>query len=298
MGITKRVTLIISVILFLNLLSIFVPQAIVGKTVNASNASYIYAPNLEITNPPIDADGEIELTSAVAEYIRSVFANYRGYYDEIRKDVDQDAIAGRYTSNAFAVQQMHDYATVFSKGHAADGYFGHPVKHHYLRDHYDNPMIDNSLLPYTGGGEHHFVVIWHCDTATPYPGEYCSTCGSYTGLPYSYTRTNTMSTNGYTSPDSSGYAFVGFQGYSPQFLDPTGYGNNNYANFVSYLYYCLIQYDMSLNSALREASLYTLGTYDFASTWLYQLKIGYNPFNLMPRDTRIRILGDGYLEVA
>jgi hypothetical protein len=67
------------------------------------------------------------------------------------------------------------------------------------------------------------------------------------------------------------YVFIGHEGWSPQLLNPTGYGNNNYGVFVACLYTYLVQYGLSIYDAVSIASAYTLGSSDLTQTQLYTL---------------------------
>lgn len=85
-----------------------------------------------------------------------------------------------------------------------------------------------------------------------------------------FTHDNSMSTNGYTNPDSGVYVYMGFIWYSPEYLTGTGYSSCNYVDFVTYLYMYLLQYHYTVNEALNAASSASLGYSSFGQSPLYQ----------------------------
>jgi len=85
----------------------------------------------------------------------------------------------------------------------------------------------------------------------------------YVGMAYDFTHNNNMHTDGYQSPDTGSYVFLGFIWYSPEYKTLTGYGSNDYGSFVTIFYQYLLQYHYSVNSALNAASILTLGKSSF-----------------------------------
>jgi hypothetical protein len=150
-------------------------------------------------------------------------------------------------------------------------------------------------------GKTQLAVIWHCGTAQEYQqwaNTYCAQCGAYHTLPMAYTKYNGMSMNGYSDPSWwAPYAFIGFIGYSPQFLSNWGLqGPWYYYHFVAYYYMMLVQNQFTVKDALDQAC-FASGGVPFPFHWIGQFKSNWTPNPDDPRflraDTQMKVLGNG-----
>jgi hypothetical protein len=259
----------IGALLLLSLLFVSVPKLFGVKIVKAANAGVIYGPNYHIEY--LDLPGEEQLTRDVCTYIMNMFVSYGYNYGWLYKCVDSAATRSAYGSNVYYAETHYSAATVFTKGHAAE-YKCNPngPKHHYLMDTNGLHVEDDYIWSNTPYGRHRFVCTWHCGTTMDYPGTICPYCGGRTSLPYAWTHSNTMNLEAYTS-STGDYVYIGHEGYSPQFLNPTGWGNYNHAHYVYYLYLYLLQYHMNVRDAASWAAYYAFGNYYLPATQLYTL---------------------------
>ncbi|MDR0372569.1 MAG: hypothetical protein LBI79_03270 [Nitrososphaerota archaeon] len=215
--------------------------------------------------------------------------------------VDSSATRSTYGSIAYYTEKNFDAVAVFTKGHASEYICasGQP-KHRYLMDTNGLHVEDTYIYANTPNGRHRFACIWPCGTSQNYPGQYCSSCGYTTSLAYAWTRSNSMATEAYTSTTDS-YVYLSHEGYSPQFLNPTGYSSYNYGHFVYYLYLYLLQYHYNIRDAADMAAYYTLGNSYLPSTQLYTLRTVDPPDGpnlvLPPMSSRMHIYGNGNLGV-
>ena len=80
-----------------------------------------------------------------------------------------------------------------------------------------------------------------------------------------------MSSDGYASPDSGSYCFIGFEGFGiPLSENIPDSGGKNYGDFVKRFYYYALREGCPINQALDAASAYILGqNKTFQNTELY-----------------------------
>ena len=122
------------------------------------------------------------------------------------------------------------------------------------------------------------------------------------GMPYAWLGDTSRSTNGYDSPDSSGYCYIGFQGRDPdlyQIWEQGSFsGTFRYSHWVQYFYYSLSQGN-TVKAALDWATTQMDGSFaDFSESSLY---LGYDfGYDTRPGPTyqqwvllgQMRVLGD------
>jgi hypothetical protein len=95
------------------------------------------------------------------------------------------------------------------------------------------------------------------------------------GMPFAWTGTNSMSTNGYSSPDYGSYCYIGWENISPFMINPTGYNGKSYKHFPYYFYRYALGIDNgpthhTIKQSLDYASSIACGyLYDFDDTVLY-----------------------------
>lgn len=134
-----------------------------------------------------------------------------------------------------------------------------------------------------------------------------STPPTIVGMPYGWTGTTGMSTNGYGSPDYGNYCYIGFENASPWMVDPTGYNSKFYKHFPYYFYRYALGIDggpthHTIQESLDYASTLTCGWgYDFDDTSLYT---GYWEYKDVAGDDydgwwycRMRVLGNSNLNL-
>lgn len=152
---------------------------------------------------------------------------------------------------------------------------------------YYGPQVKDKEIFYKAtGGIHHFVFMWTCAAGTEigYYDDYWSDGDEHfyigtgpLGMPYAWTRQDntTLSADGYASPDSTDYCFIGFEGWSKP-LSEDATETMNYGDFVKYFYQRALQYNRSIKNALDDASDYVWGQ-DFDETILYNGYTDYVP---------------------
>ncbi len=294
---TKR----ISVLLLVIALVISTPNLFGFKTAEASNANLVYAPNYHVDG--LDLTGEEGNTTAVCQYINNLFINYGWNYGWEGIWTDWSAVEWRYLNNALNAELYYDKVALFTKGHSSYMvcYQGGPHHHFLMTNQYN--VNDRNYGWYTYNLKHAFAFIWHCGTAEDYvPGTsmICTSCGGYSSFPMAIFRDNTLSLDGYNSQTGS-RVFLGFQGYSPQFLANNGLlPNFQYFHFCSLIYMNLVQNHYTTRNSLREASYTAFGTYDFPSTWVGQFKDDWDPDGggpLVPYDSQMKVFGNGGLGI-
>ena len=187
-----------------------------------------------------------------------------------------------------------------------------PTEHYnyyadYLYDESVSQAIRDSVLCYYGGSKERFTFIWTCSNAALMDLDNDNIGDTYgyidplntglVGMPYAWTGITTMSQNGYASPDSSNYCYIGFENLSRDLTNNVEFGayNHNYGDFVRYFYYHAATEHhsiiTSLNEATRDASNNNL-TY-FWQTDLYN---GYYEVNEQGNfSCRMRVFGNGNL---
>ena len=220
-----------------------------------------------------------------------------------------------------------DYATffIFANGvnctfydviyYVVGGIYGYPVyyipvTHYQFYDTYDAPIRDFEIGEITRrqyeGSTIHFVFLWTCVQANEigsyhysywiyYPYYFYQGSGA-AGMPFAWTfRSYTqMSSDGYASPDSGSYCFIGFEGFGiPLSEDIPGSGGQNYGDFVKQFYYYALREGCSINQALDAASANILGEgKTFQNTELYTGYSRYLP-GLGWWTGRMRVYGNG-----
>jgi hypothetical protein len=296
----KLKTKITATLLLLSLMLVLAPQFL-GQTVKATNAGIIYGPNYHVDY--LDLAGEEDATRGVCTEIMNMFSTYGYNYGWLYKCVDSSATRSAYGNNAYYAETHYDAVAIFTKGHASEFVCGAGApKHNYLMDTNGLHVEDNYIYPNTPNGRHRFACIWHCGTSMNYPGQVCSYCGYRTSLPYAWTHDNNMNLEAYTSTTGN-YVYLAHEGYSPQFLNPTGHGNYNHAHYVYYLYLYLLQHHLNIHDAASWASYYTFGNYYLPGTTLYTLHWVDPPDPPPPNpplpgiNSRMHIFGNGNLGV-
>ncbi|MEM4244030.1 MAG: hypothetical protein QXP44_04445 [Candidatus Bathyarchaeia archaeon] len=100
-----------------------------------------------------------------------------------------------------------------------------------------------------------------------------STPPTVVGMPYGFTGTLSMSTDGYHSPSGS-YCYIGWENISPFMVNPTNYNGKFYKDFVNHFYRYALGIDYgpthhTIKQSLDYATLMTLGIQSLDDTTLY-----------------------------
>ena len=166
-----------------------------------------------------------------------------------------------------------------------------PTEHYYYyadytdRDNAINYGIRDSSLWYSTGNKERFTMIWTCSSAILLDTNNDAVVDAYgyydplntgaVGLPYAWTGTTGMNLNGYDSPDSSNYCYIGFDQMS-RYLTEYDYAfpYHNYGEFVRWFYYYAGYEHDSINTALNLAT-YQTSEYAVSSFGSTELHNGY-----------------------
>jgi hypothetical protein len=258
-------------LMLISLLIVTVAAVTSLQAVRGSNAALMFTPNYHVNN--VDQPGEETYSNSVANMITYYFENYGSNYGFIYNCEDSSATQSQYESSLNYAQSKYYNTVVYSKGH--EWTWGGDLNHYelvannYIQQGDQNGVRDSqNVYPNTGSSDR-FVFLWHCGTAMSYPSWQSTDGLGWTGMPYDFTHDNSMSFNGYASPDNGVYVFNGFWQASPEYQDLTNYGTNNYGSFVTIFYQYLLQYHFSVNAALNAASASTLGYSYFGNAPLY-----------------------------
>lgn len=129
------------------------------------------------------------------------------------------------------------------------------------------PIQDQSIYPYSSNGNVKFVFLWACEQGYE-RGSGSRFSGVPFGMPFCWLHNSSMSSNGYTNPDGSGKAFIGFTAGAP-WLELPFFGGN-LSDFIREFYFfafcCGNTYHV--HWALDSASTLTLGM-PFSQSHLY-----------------------------
>ena len=159
-------------------------------------------------------------------------------------------------------------------------------------------VVDMDLVAWTGA-KHKFTFIWTCANGwVSMPSNinnYYYIDGTFgtgvVGMPYAWTQKSNLSTNGYTSPDYGGVAYIGFENTSKYLSDNGDFYYYNYGDFISEFYKQLYVYHCSVNTALNNAAFkVSSGYYTF---WGLTINTGYIDPTGTGNTCRMRVLGDG-----
>ncbi len=166
-----------------------------------------------------------------------------------------------YANQIYAAANDQGYggSIVFYIGHGGVTTQGANT-YYCITDNSGNPVWNTDIYSHSVYGNHKFAFIWACDQGD-----------SITGMPNAWLHTSALSSNAYTSSDSSGQEFIGFSGPSP-YLDGTITSNNIPQSNGGYdLLYCFYYYTLILgfpNNAALDYSVQMLWNQNFGqSVW-------------------------------
>lgn len=266
----------------------------ISLMVHADTHSMVfYTPNYWASG--VDYDNELEVTSDANYQMFLYGVNYANFQYDYNCQ-NSSATAAQYASSTNYCENQFDTASVFSKGHAATWW---TANHHFLMDWYGDKVMDfgNASIPTPDDygiypntqGNTHFVFLWHCATADPYPSS--EDAYGWAGFPYCWTRNNSMDTDGYNS-DEGDYVFMGYHYYSHQFLDETDYEDYTYGDFCVLFFKAYFQLNYDVKASLDYASQTAFDVDDFTDTPLCYPgeELGVSPNNFW---SWMKIYGNG-----
>ena len=155
-----------------------------------------------------------------------------------------------------------------------------------ITDDSGNYVYDKNIFTYTTCHNSKFVNLWSCEQADTLGGDHWS--GVPFGMPYAWHHANNLSSNGYTSPDSGPYCFLGWNGLAP-YISENVSGSYACYHFLSYFYYASL-YD-GADYSVKEAL-------DYASQAVWQVNFGNSIIYTGTGDGNIRVFGNGNMHIS
>lgn len=171
-----------------------------------------------------------------------------------------------------------------------------------------NGVEDLYLYSHTGW-KHKFTFIWTCANGglIDRDGNGYYDCYGYVdtdhgtgivGMPYAWTQRTDLSMYGYSNPDYSGYAYIGFENVSKYMSDNSEFQSYNYGDFCRHFYYYALVCHYSINTALNAATVDMLGSgHTFADTSLYQGYWTWDNEHGQWWKCYMRVIGDGSMSL-
>jgi hypothetical protein len=192
----------------------------------------------------------------IAEY-------YYGYVENRHAQAYWSIMGGRI----LYCELYSTFATVLYLGHGGvqnmGGYYRFSIYEQASHnDKYQPPPViyDYKIFNQMLFGKHRFVFLWSCFQGNT-PGNNTPTPH---GMAYCWTRQPDLSQDGYSSPDSRPYCFIGFQMASPRLSEYVKESTGNlFKHWLVFFYYYALNGD-SINNALRKAC----ETVGYAGGWL------------------------------
>jgi hypothetical protein len=160
---------------------------------------------------------------------------------------------------------------------------------YFILDNNGGSVYDNDIWGYTASMETNFAFLWSCEQGDEIGGTnwywYLPPATLAYGMPHAWLHTTSLSSDGYTNPDTSNLCFIGFQGGAPglilnftQTLDGQWTWNNNFANgilyFLEVFYSDALVKGYSVNNALDAAAQQTWAIPSFNYTDLHNGWLG------------------------
>jgi hypothetical protein len=279
------------------------PSSII-KSVYGSSGAAVFCPSYYVW-PPLEYWDEIELAESTCEAIASMLDSR---YDIVFLKVNESATHNNYIGYIDMLGNLYDEVGFFSKGHRnlkEENNWGTIG----LYDHWGNDESTvwdyEDIEPYTDGANFRFVFIWHCETAELYketPVYSRGEDGYPGGMPYAWTHrvvkekddnfnvNDDISVDGYGDRDTGDQCYIGYSWGSASLMQRLPYPNgiHLWAEWVIYFFYYSLYHDMSVHSALNQASLSIYG-FNFGD---YQCPLSRNGpgficywWNLQPSET-------------
>ena len=300
----------------------------IAQAEDVTNASVIWGSRYNQTTWEIDA---MELTaSTINNYFNGRYPSWGSQNAFATPGVTKGS---NVYSTASYCRDNYDFVATFHAGHycfefmecydiVGWDYFPYPTPileyvgntYHYCYygdfiggdDAYNNRIRDLSVYPRTGN-KHRFTMIWTCSNGDWFDTdddeqEEGDAYGYYdshdvgagaVGMPYAWTRTTTLSQNGYEDSDSSNFCYIGFENNSRALTDQTEFINKNYGDFVREFYHLAVVNRYTIKIAL-DLAVDNMGTWHetLDDTELYN---GYMGEDMQGQETmlcRMRIYGN------
>ncbi|MEM3700767.1 MAG: hypothetical protein QXL57_07905 [Candidatus Bathyarchaeia archaeon] len=277
---------IISLIIGFLYLSLLVPASF-AKT------SIVLGSRWEVPDYEVNADTSI--ANMITSY--SSIAGYSAYNW-------YGAQTNATTINWAAYGYGHVYSISFYIGHGWlqnwTHYWGWPWQWHghsqYVITADDGSMVfDCDIYAYSYCENVKFTFLWSCHSGDVIGSMIEYPCGEVKarGMPLAWLHTNSLSGDGYVSPDNTGRAFIGFHGVGP-FLTYDGLGVTDAGYyFLQYFYYAAIYrgYYYSIKGALDYAAQHVWGT-NFGNCILH------TGYTIGGDSGKLVVYGDGNIHIS
>lgn len=188
----------------------------------------------------------------------------------------------------------HAYSISFYIGHGGSvwvwnwaGWIWYYEQQWVITDDNGGLVYDRDIFQHSSCQNCKFTLLWSCHQGETIGGTHWS--GSPFGMPYAWHHTTSLSGDGYASPDTGAFTFMGFDGVGP-FLTYDGLGGVTDAGFYflqDFYYYAMyLGHYYSLNAALDLSAQMVWGT-SFANCILH------TGFSIGGENGRMIVFGNG-----
>lgn len=289
----KRKAIVFSLALVFLVITLFAVP--VAEASGSNRASIIYSS--QWLSLDIDRNYMLWACNDIYSLFLGEYTNAEYYYDHVENFHAQTTWT-LMKSKITHCENYHTFATVLYIGHGGvvGGYYN--IFEQAAHNDINNPppsIWDCNIVQYTAG-KHYFVFLWACYQGNEPGGGY-----PLRGMAYCWTRQSYLSEDGYNSPDSRPYGFIGFQNASPRLSEEIKKNTNNlYKHWLVFFYYHALN-GYSVKSALDRASK----NVGYEGGWLdanNSLRIGFEtywPFPPVGNYTgKMRIFGNGNIYLA
>lgn len=152
--------------------------------------------------------------------------------------------------------------------------------------------FDSAIYSHTSEQNTTFVFLWSCEQGNT-RGGFQFPSGYEYGMPLAWLHTNSLSDDGYSNSDSSGRAFIGFNGSAPKLApNDVQFGQAGaVSSFLSHFYCDALCYGKSINRALDDAA-YAVWSLPFSTC---VLRTGYI---LAGENGNMVVYGDGDMHLS
>jgi hypothetical protein len=155
-----------------------------------------------------------------------------------------------------------------------------------------------------GGAKNYFTMIWTCTNADLWDTNDDGEGDEYgyweteqgtgrVGMPYAWTKTDSLSIDGYEDPINSHFCYIGFENISKPVTEYFQGGDYIYVDFIRNFYYHAVTEGQSINDALDQAVV-DMDVYGVNSLGDSELYNGWDKYEMGQWwKCRMRVFGDG-----
>jgi len=211
--------------------------------------------NINTERLPNEVEADSSVAALIANYSLTIGYDTANWYG------DQTTVSNIYQ----AALGCNDNGSIsFYIGHGDNPWFWvyanwwwYYEQQYCIYDNCGNSVFDSEILSQNWNGSwNQFVFLWSCEQGDTVGG-YQSGSGKPYGMPFAWLRTTSLSANGYTDPDSSGLAFLGWHGDAPYLTDDVEANvEDGCLKFLNSFYFqaLLCGHNNSINDALDKAA--------------------------------------------